>query len=177
MRRASRWTARVAAVLVFVGRPPVALAAVDVGQPAPSLVVQELNGGTFDLVALRGKVVVINFWASWCPPCRAEMPMLDAFYRRYHERGVEMIGLSADDPHERGEMEKAARTVGYPAAMLRDAKSNGFDAPRVLPITYVIDAGGIVRARLGAERPVTEKTLDDTVLPLLPAGSSAQQSP
>jgi thiol-disulfide isomerase/thioredoxin len=61
-----------------------AQAATELGQPAPALLVQELNGQTFDLAALRGKVVVINFWATWCPPCRQEMPTLDAFYRRHH---------------------------------------------------------------------------------------------
>jgi len=80
-----------------------------------------------------------------------------------------MVGLSADDPHDRAEMEKAARTVGYPAAMLREAKANGFGAPRTLPITYVVDTNGIVRARLGKGEPVTEKSLAETVLPLLPS--------
>ena len=155
--------------VALVARRPLACAAADVGQQAPALVVQELGGRTFDLTAMRGKVVVVNVWASWCPPCRAEMPVLDAFYRRYHDRGLEMVGLSADDPHDRGEMEKAARTVGYPAAMLREAKANGFGAPRTLPITYVVDTNGVVRATLGKGEPVTEKSLAETVLPLLPS--------
>ena len=78
-----------------------AFAVAEVGQPAPALVVPELNGQSFDLSALRGKVVVINFWATWCQPCRQEMPALSAFYRQYHGQGLEMIGLSADRPHER----------------------------------------------------------------------------
>ena len=80
-----------------------AFAVAEVGQPAPALVVPELNGQSFDLSALRGKVVVINFWATWCPPCRQEMPALSAFYRQYHGQGLEMIGLSADRPHERSD--------------------------------------------------------------------------
>src|SRR5215475_6624351 len=77
-----------------------ALAAVDVGQPAPALVVQELSGQSFDLAAQRGKVVVLNFWATWCPPCRNEMPVLDAFYRKYRSQGLELIGISVDRPHD-----------------------------------------------------------------------------
>ena len=83
----------------------------EVGQPAPSLVVQELDGQTFDLSAVRGKVVVVSFWATWCPPCRAEMPVLDAFYRRYHGQGLEMIGLSADRPHDRSDVHQGYAVI------------------------------------------------------------------
>lgn len=95
-----------------------AMAAAEVGQPAPALVVEELNGQTFDLAAQRGKVVVINFWATWCQPCRREMPTLDAFYRQYHRQGLEMIGLSADRLHERSGVGKVMQSFSYPAAML-----------------------------------------------------------
>ncbi len=177
MRGASWRIVVMTGTVSLVGGCAPALAAVEVGQPAPALVVQEMDGRTFDLAALRGKVVVVNLWASWCPPCRAEMPVLDTFYRRYHDRGVEVIGLSADDPHDRREMEKAAQTVGYPAAMLREAKANGFGAPKVLPLTWVIDTNGVVRAKLGTGEPVTEKSLADTVLPLLPSKSVTQPPP
>ena len=106
-----------------------ASAAMEVGQPAPSLVVQELDGKTFDLGAVRGKVVVVSFWATWCPPCRKEMPVLDALYRRYHSQGLEMIGLSADRPHDRSEVIKVMQSFSYPAAMLDDAKVNDFGEP------------------------------------------------
>src|SRR5208337_2327447 len=120
-----------------------AYAAVDTGQTAPALVVQELNGQTFDLAALRGKVVVINFWATWCPPCREEMPALDAFYRRYHGQGLEMIGLSTDRPHDRSDVSKVMHSYSYPAAMLDDAKVNDFGPPNVLPVTFVVDRKGV----------------------------------
>ena len=84
--------------------PRLAFASVTVGNAAPALVVPELDGQTFDLSALRGKVVIVNFWATWCPPCRKEMPALDAFYRRYHGNGLEMIGVSADRPHDRSDV-------------------------------------------------------------------------
>jgi thiol-disulfide isomerase/thioredoxin len=139
-----------------------------VGKPAPALVVPELDGNVFDLAAQRGKVVIVNVWASWCPPCRAEMPALDAFYRAHHGQGIEMIGLSADDRHERDQVLKAMQTVHYPVAMASDAKANGFGPAKVLPMTYVIDTDGIVRVRLGPdEAPLTEKRLAETALPLL----------
>ncbi len=154
-----------------------ALAAGEVGQAAPALVVQELSGQNFDLAALRGKVVIVNFWATWCPPCREEMPTLDAFYRRYHGEGLEMIGLSADRPHDRSDVIKMMQSFSYPAAMLDDAKVNGFGGPNALPVTFIIDGKGMVRARLTPdETRVTEKTLDSVVLPLLHQKAAAQTS-
>jgi peroxiredoxin len=170
MRRSGLSFATVAALLMLVGSSPGVRAATVVGQPAPALAVAAFDGQPFDLGALRGKVVVVNYWATWCPPCREEMPALDAFYRQYHARGVEMIGLSADRPRDRDAARKMMQSYGYPAAMMRDAKPNGFGAPESLPVTYVIDAEGVVRAKLEPDQTiVTEKSLADLVLPLLPA--------
>jgi cytochrome c biogenesis protein CcmG, thiol:disulfide interchange protein DsbE len=157
-----------AGVLAFAGFSPLARAATAIGQPAPSLVVQELDGQTFDLGAVRGKVVIVSFWATWCPPCRAEMPVLDAFYRRYHGQGLEMIGLSADRPHDRSDVSKVMQSFSYPAAMLDDAKVNDFGTPGALPMTVVIDGQGMIRAQLTPDQTaVTEKSLSAAVLPLL----------
>jgi len=146
-----------------------AAAAPAVGDAAPPLRVAELNGSPFDLEAERGKVVIVNFWATWCTPCRQEMPALDAFYRQYHDRGVELIGVSADRPHDRDDVQKVMQPFAYPAAVLTDARKNGFGRPGVLPVTYVIDASGVVRAKLTPDKvTVTEQTLSDSVLPLLP---------
>ena len=145
----------------------------ELGQPAPALVIEELNGNTFDLAALRGKVTIVNFWATWCPPCRKEMPALDAFYRRYHAQGLEMIGLSADRPHDRSEVIRVMQSFSYPAAMLDDAKSDGFGDPSALPVTYVIDTNGVLRVKFTPDdKPLTEQSLTDSVLPLLAAQSA-----
>src|SRR5215468_5709446 len=104
MRAASWWVAFGAGALALRCVAPSAVGAVDVGQAAPPLVVQRLDGQLSDLGALRGKVVVVNFWATWCPPCCAEMPELDAFYRKYHGRGVELLGVSTDRARDRPEV-------------------------------------------------------------------------
>lgn len=176
--RGGFWPVTFAAALLALSAFGSARAAIEVGQPAPSLVVEELDGQTFDLGAVRGKIVVVNFWATWCPPCRQEMPLLDEFYRRYHGRGLEMIGLSADRPHDRPDVQKVMQSFSYPAAMLDEAKINDFGAPSALPVTFVIDGNGIVRAKLTPdEKPVTEKSLGDAVLRLLPGKPAARTSP
>ncbi|MGH8253202.1 MAG: TlpA family protein disulfide reductase [Steroidobacteraceae bacterium] len=127
---------------------------VAVGKPAPALLARTFSGEKIELAALRGRVVVLNFWASWCGPCRSEMPALDALYHEYRDRGVVVIGLSADDPHDRKDALNAAGVVGYLTGMLSEASTNGFGAPQMLPMTYVIGAGGsldsILRANRGA---------------------------
>jgi len=95
------------------------------------------------------------------------MPVLDAFYRRYHDQGVELLGLSIDDLHDRGDVGKIMQRFSYPAALMATAKVNDFGAPLAVPMTYVIDSKGTVRARLLAGNAVTEKSLAQTVLPLL----------
>ena len=149
-------------------------APLQVGQRAPALVVTQLDGRVFDLAALRGKVVIVNFWASWCSPCRAEMPQLDAFYRRHHAQGLELLGLSVDDPQDRAAVAHIMKGFSYPAAMAVAAKVNDFGAPVAVPMTWIIDAKGVVRARLIAGSTVTLHSLAQTVLPLLPQPQGAR---
>ena len=155
------------ALLAAVPAAP-ARAAPEVGRPAPPLMLRLLDGGSFDLAALRGRVVIINFWATWCPPCREEMPALDAFYRQYRDRGLDLVGISVDRPRDRAEVGRLMQPFSYPAAAVGEARENGFGSPRVLPVTWIVDAEGVVRARLTPdETAVTEKSLSDAVLPLL----------
>lgn len=123
-----------------------------VGKNAPLLLARTFAGDHVDLAALRGKVVVLNFWASWCGPCRSEMPALDALYRDYRDRGVIVIGLSADDRHDRREALAAARGVSYLTGMLSDATTNGFGEPQALPMTYIVAADGTLAEVLTANR-------------------------
>ena len=153
---------------------PAVAASPVVGQAAPSLLARTFGGEAIDLAALRGKLVVLNIWASWCGPCRSEMPALDALYRDYRDRGVVVIGLSADDRHDRKDAFEAARGVSYPTGMLDEATTNGFGAPQVLPLTYIVAADGTLAAVLTANRgALTAAQLRAAVEARLPATSPA----
>ena len=153
------------------GSPPVA------GQPAPALIAPGFDGQAIDLQSLRGKVVVLNFWASWCGPCRSEMPMLDAVSRDYSNRGVVVLGFSADDPHDRRDAAKIARTVGYRTGLLAEATVNGFGTPQVLPLTYIIGPAGTLAVVLSANRgALSDAQLREAIAAQL-GGTSAENSP
>lgn len=139
-----------------------------VGAPAPSIVAQTLDGQDLDLSKPQGKVMVVNVWATWCTPCRAEMPMLNAFYLEHKGADFLMIGLSADRTRDKGDVRKVMSAFAYPAALLSEARIDRLDEPRVLPVTYVIDKAGVVRAVFGgAGTPLTAQLLAGAVEPLL----------
>jgi cytochrome c biogenesis protein CcmG, thiol:disulfide interchange protein DsbE len=149
--------------LVAPSRP--VLAAPEMDKAAPELVVTQLDGATFDLAKLHGKAVLVNYWATWCAPCRKDMPKLDAFYRRYHQQNLEMIGISIDRGNDLKKVPKIATTLAYPVALQKDISTDGFGPPEGVPITWIVDAGGKVTDRM---IDVRDELLNSLVLPLLP---------
>jgi len=157
--------AAIAAVLSIAFTPAPAYAAPEIGKAAPDLVITELDGQTFDLVKLRGKVVLVNYWATWCAPCRKDMPKLDALYRRYHDQNLEMIGISIDRDSDLGKVRKVAPKLSYPVALLKGITNDGFGPPAGVPITWIVDTDGKVSDMM---IDVRDELLDSLVLPLLP---------
>lgn len=166
------WGLLLATALLAAAPAALLAASPAVGQSAPPLIVPELDGHEFNLAQLRGKVVLVNVWATWCSPCRVEMPTLNAFYRRYRARGLVLLGLSIDEAPDAAHVREVMQKFSYPGALASAARVNGFGEPIAVPVTYVIDGHGVVRAELQAEGPsgVSGQTLAQAVLPLLAAG-------
>jgi thiol-disulfide isomerase/thioredoxin len=126
-----------------------------IGAPAPDLVGHDRAGRPVSLGALRGHVVVVNFWATWCGPCRTEMPLLDEMQDSFGSRGLQVLGVSLDeggwpaiDPF------LASAPVRYQIALGNDEVSAAYGGISALPATLVIDANGVIVARMkGALRP------------------------
>lgn len=127
---------------------PVA-AAPKAGVAAPEFTLTTLAKRKVRLSELRGKVVVINYWATWCAPCKAEMPMMHAYFRANQSRGLEMFGVTTEDSVPAFKLQKLASVLSYPLA----AKINGGYGAigNAVPSTYIIDRKGVLRvAKPGA---------------------------
>ncbi|HEY5837883.1 MAG TPA: TlpA disulfide reductase family protein [Pyrinomonadaceae bacterium] len=135
-------------------------------RPAPAVVLRDLNGRTVRLTDFKGKVVLLNFWATWCPPCRAEIPDLVRWQREYGSKGLQIIGVTYP-PTNRRKVRSFVRAfkVAYPV-LLGDKKTKAlFDAGETLPFSVVIDREGKVRENI--EGIVLPEEFDEKVKPLL----------
>ena len=116
------------------------------GQQAPALALATLDQGRTALADHRDKLVILNFWATWCHPCALEMPSLEALWRRYRERGLLVLAVSVDRGSPRGLLEPYVRNLKLTFPILLDPDSKTSDGWRVtaLPATFIVRPGGEV---------------------------------
>lgn len=117
-----------------------------VNKQAPALVRRDLNGQPLSLARLRGKVVLLNFWASWCGPCLTEMPEFMAWQRQFAGQGLQVVGISMDDHAAAARKLANKLKVDYPIAMGDPELGRRFGGVLGLPLSFVIDRKGKVRA-------------------------------
>lgn len=140
----------------------------EVNYPAPELALESLAGRTESLADYRDMVVLVNNWATWCPPCKAEMPTLAAYYNAHAEEGFMIVAVEAGEP--RDQVQAFADQLNLPFAVWLDPNGDSLKAFRnsSLPNSYVIDRSGTVRLMWTGE--ITKEALEKYVTPLLDEG-------
>jgi peroxiredoxin len=123
------------------------------GEPAPNFQLRDMNGRTVSLSELRGKVVLLNFWATWCGPCRVEMPAMERLYRAYDRKDFEILAVSTDAQGvavTRPFQEENKLT--FPILHDSDFRVGLSYGARTLPMTFMVDRQGIVRQHIFGAR-------------------------
>ncbi len=135
------------------------------GQAAPNFTLTTLDGETVNLSDFRGKVVLVNFWASWCPPCVAELPTIHQFYQSHQTDGFVVLAVNAQE--DRGTVSGFINQHGYTFPVLLDPDSVAADeyGIRALPTSFIVDKNGEIRYVHRGE--IDTATLKKVVEPLL----------
>ncbi len=129
--------------------------------PAPNLKLKTVDGVEYDLAALKGRIVIVNFWATWCAPCIAEMPSLQALATRLGEKNALVLGVNYHESAQKITDFQSKHPVKFP--LLRDAwqEASGEWKVKVLPTTFIVDAAGLLRYRVVGEVDWGSKAVAD----------------
>ncbi|HVM72896.1 MAG TPA: redoxin domain-containing protein [Anaerolineales bacterium] len=160
------WTvlSRPAAGVTTSGQIP----APQVGFAAPAFTLAEQNGQSVSLSDTRGKVVILNYWASWCPPCRAEMPAIQQVYQSYQARGLIVLAINASNQDRLAAMQAFLGSFAhsYPILLDTNGEAGRLYAVNSLPTTFFIGRDGMIQD-LVVGRPLTVAGLSSRVEVLL----------
>lgn len=142
-----------------------------IGEVAPPITLHTLDGKQIDLGELRGKVVIVTFWATWCDPCREELPLLSRYAQAHADQGLVVLGFSLDEPDQLDQVRSVASALSFPVGLLGDPHVPGYGRIWHLPVSFTIDRHGrLVDNGWKDKQPAwTAERLDQVVTPLLEA--------
>jgi thiol-disulfide isomerase/thioredoxin len=140
-----------------------------VGQLAPAATLVTLAGQRFSTADMFGQVVIITFWATWCVPCREELPLLSKYAAQHLERGLKVLGFSVNVPEELKEVRAVAQTLSFPVGLLANSSAAGYGRIWRIPVNFTIDrAGRLVDDGWSSPSAAwNEERLERVVTPLL----------
>jgi len=150
-------------------RPPAEVS--EENRPAPPWQVALTDGRTLTSDALKGKVVLVNLWATWCPYCRKEKPVIDTFWHDYRDKGFEVVSISVDDPPEKIAEWMHDKDYAFMAAPTNASVTAAFGHVTTVPTSFILDADGHVRHRIAGQ--VHYPRLEKLVAPLLHPATQA----
>ena len=165
----SRFTRHIlaAAFVCAVALPAPSHAVIQKGQPAPPLKVVSTSGQPITLSNYKGYVLVIDFFATWCPPCREAVPHLVGLNRKYGKQGLQILGLSLDEGDEGGVKDFiSSKRINYPVALAGQDVQSDYGL-RSLPTVYVIDKRGVVAEKFQGGSEETLRRMEELVKKLL----------
>lgn len=140
-----------------------------VGEMAPPATLVTLTGERISTAELRGRVVILTFWATWCVPCRQELPLLSAYAQAHAAEGLTVLAFSLDDPDNAAEVRRASQDFAFSSGLLALSSVPGYGRIWRIPVNFTIDREGrLVDDGWHDSRPVwTRERLERVVAPLL----------
>lgn len=148
---------------------------------APSFTLKDINGKKFDLAEKLGKeVVVLNFFATWCAPCQAELPIMQRFHEKHGASGLSIVVVSIDDPKSAAKVKPLVRQQKYTFPVLLDTQTKAvslYNPKKVVPFTAVIDRAGNIRSEKFGFMPGDETKFEAELLELLSPQSGRPEAP
>jgi len=134
-------------------------------QYTPSTLAQSLNQGEIDVKESNGKVMIVDYWATWCPPCVAEIPHFNSLYKKYASKGLEIVGVSLDQGSQPVKSFIQNKGIQYPIVMGTADLRNAYGEVKVIPTTFIVNRNNEVVHKI--EGYHTEAQLEALITPLL----------
>lgn len=160
----SKQTAIITLLIIYLLIPAAAFAQTE--QKLPDVSLKNLKGATVNLSRYKGKIILLNFWATWCIPCRAEIPELVKWQKKYQSKGLQIIGITYPPANRKRVLNFIRKNkINYPVLTGTKKTKALFDTGETLPFSVVIDKDGTIKARI--EGVIFDEEFDEKIKSLL----------